>query len=130
MDSVQLFHLYRKMFKTEEAVVFNSPEEATVYLTLLYYLVEEVEPATCKQFLGDLVVCLHKEICDSKTSRIDHFLSEDHYSRLSFVVNKLTSLDQSYFMPSEDITNLKVLLVLSGDLLQKKVFNYSILNNY
>jgi hypothetical protein len=39
-------------------------------------------------------------------------------------------MDQSNFLEVDDVKALKTLVFLARDLLEKKVFNYSVLNNY
>jgi hypothetical protein len=50
LDSIQLFHLYRKLFK--QCYKFQSSEEAAIYLTLLDYLLNNVD-LSVKPFIGD-----------------------------------------------------------------------------
>jgi len=37
---------------------------------------------------------------------------------------------ESHYQPQDDVLELKALLLLTRDLLDKKIYNYEVLNNY
>lgn len=81
LAATQLFHLYRSIFKFENGEPFKTPEDASLHLKLILYLLDELrnDAGPARVFMADFVLALHKEICDSKRSKIDSKLSSDQY---------------------------------------------------
>jgi hypothetical protein len=140
LDATILFHIYRTLFASTDPEViepdqdsqkFESADEAMIFLTLFSYLLDSVKPENCRSFMAHLVRRLHVEICDHSKSRIDAFLGVEHYQKLLEIVSKLGALDSSYYVKEVDNPEEHIkLLIACKDLLQVKIHNYTVLNNY